>query len=82
MKGLRSILFPGILVDPIEAPLGLLRWLSPSIHKSDDELIYSGLSAALGHEPFGSETSTSSVEPLKAELLGPNGVSNFHVKNY
>ena len=24
--------------------------LSPSIHKFDDDLIYSGLSAALGHE--------------------------------
>jgi hypothetical protein len=32
----------------------------------------SGLSAALGHEPFGLE--------LMAERLGPNGVSNF--KNY
>ncbi len=30
-------------------------WLSPSIHKFDNELIYSGLSAALGHEPFGPE---------------------------
>ena len=42
--------------------------LSPSIHKFDDILIYSGLSAALGHEPFGLE--------LMAERLGPNGVSN------
>ena len=41
--------------------------LSPSIHKFVNEFITSGLSAALGHEPFGSE--------LKAELLGPNGVS-------
>ena len=44
--------------------------LSPSIYKSDDELIYSGLSAALGHEPFGLE--------LMAERLGPNGVSNVY----
>ena len=41
--------------------------LSPSIHKFDDVFIYSGLSAALGHEPFGLE--------LMAERLGPNGVS-------
>ena len=53
-----------------------ISFLSPSIHKFDDVFIYSirlelwpraGLSAAFGHEPFGSE--------LKAELLKPNGVS-------
>ena len=41
--------------------------LSPSIHKFGNEFIPSGLSAALGHEPFGLE--------LMAERLGPNGVS-------
>ena len=40
--------------------------LNPSIHKFDDVFIYSGLSAALGHEPFDFE--------LMAERLGPNGV--------
>ena len=45
--------------------------LSPSIHKLDNEPIYSGLCAALGHEPFGLE--------LMAERLGPNGVSNASV---
>ncbi len=53
--------------------------LGPSIHKLDDELIHSGLSAALGHEqiglePFGIELMT---ERLTAERLGPNGVNNI-----
>ena len=39
--------------------------LSPSIHKFGPEFIYSGLSAALGHEWLG------------AEWLGPNGVSKI-----
>ena len=43
--------------------------LSPSIHKFGDELIHSGLSAALGHEPLGHE--------LEAEWLGPSRVSNI-----
>ena len=42
--------------------------LSPSSHKLSDEFISSGLSAALGHEPFGLE--------LMAERLGPNGGSH------
>jgi len=41
--------------------------LSPSIHKFDDVFIYSGLSAAFGHEPG---------ESLQVERLKPNGVSN------
>jgi hypothetical protein len=44
--------------------------LSPSIHKFGPEFIYSGLSAALGHEPLGHER-------LGAEWLGPNGVSKI-----
>ena len=43
--------------------------LSPSGHKFGDEFISSGLTAALGHEPFGLE--------LMAERLGPNGGSNL-----
>ena len=46
--------------------------LSPSIHKFGNEFIPSGLSAALGHEPFGLELM---AERLMAERLGPNGVS-------
>ena len=51
--------------------------LSPSIHKFDDEFIYSGLSAALGHEQFGIESFDLELmaERLTAERLGPNGVS-------
>ena len=54
-----------------------VRRLSPSIHKFDDELIHSGFSAALGHEPFGlvSFDLELMAERLMAERLGPNGVS-------
>ena len=53
--------------------------LGPSIHKLDDELIHSGLSAALSHEqiglePFGLELM---AERLMTERLGPNGVNNI-----
>ncbi len=58
--------------------------LGPSIHKLDDELIHSGLSAALGHEqiglePFGIELMAERLmtERLTAERLGPNGVNNI-----
>jgi hypothetical protein len=40
--------------------------LSPSIHKFDDVFIYSGLNAALGHEPFGREP--LGHEPFGREL--------------
>ena len=51
--------------------------LSPSIHKFGNEFIPSGLSAALGHEPFGLESFDPELttEGLMAERLGPNGVS-------
>jgi hypothetical protein len=42
---------------------------NPSIRKFDHEFTYSGLNAALGHEPFGGE--------LKVERLGPNGASKY-----
>jgi hypothetical protein len=42
---------------------------SQSIRKFDHEFTYSGLSAALGHEPFGGE--------LKVERLRPNGASKY-----
>jgi hypothetical protein len=41
--------------------------INPSIHKQGNVFIYSGISAALGHEPFGLE--------LMAERLERNGVS-------
>ena len=51
--------------------------LSPSIHKVDSEVIPLGLSAALGHEPFGLESFDPELttEGFMAEKLGPNGVS-------
>jgi hypothetical protein len=53
--------------------------LGPSIHKFDDELIHSGLSAALGHEQIGLESFGLELmtERLTAERLGPNGVNNM-----
>ena len=45
--------------------------LSPSIHKFDNIFIYSGLSAALGHEPFGREPLGHELEAewLRVERL-------------
>jgi len=53
--------------------------LSPSSHKFGDEFISSGLSAALGHEPFGLESFDPELttEGLMAERLGPNGGSHL-----
>jgi len=46
----------------------MIAFLSPSIHKSDDVIIHSGLSASFGYEQIGPE--------LTAERLKPNGLSN------
>ena len=45
----------------------MMRDTKALVHEFDNKFIHSGLSAALGHEPFGIE--------LMAERLGPNVVS-------